>query len=682
MDKEIKASIGRLIEDAQQFEASEVRATLFERYMGEPYGDEVDGRSKFISTDVADAVEAILPDIMDVFTSSEGMVEFQPVGPEDEPAAKQETGVVEHFFWQKNNGFEILYVWLKEALIQQNAYVRRGWEEKRRVEIEEYEDLTPDELLQIITDKAGSEYEVLESEGGPQEDGTVEPINVKLRCVSTEKRYAIRCIPQEEFFHTPRWNSISLEGIPCCGHRSEMERGELLAMGFSKESVAKAFDNSDQWDQTEERFDTRDNFEEDADTGDASTEKVTVYEAYCRVDINDDGFAELVRVWAYGDGSDVFEWENGEDAIDEVSSLPFSAFTPYIVPHRHIGRSVAELIDDIQHVKSILLRHTLDNIYLTNYARPHFDETQAGPNTYKDLANPAPGSPVRTGGAEIFYNLPPAVIGTTLPLIEKFDDLKETRTGATRYNQGLDADSLNKTATGIKQIMGASQKKTLLIARTFAETGLRDLFMGIHRDLRTGPWKEVALKLQGEWVKVNPRVWADRTDMTVSIGNNSRDAKRQGMMMLGQIQRELITSGSRMVNEKNIYNLTSRMMETFGFASIDEFMSDPEKLPPPPPQQPGVQEQLAVKQTQIMEFEAQSRAANEKMKIEADHQYRMAQLAIQHQEAKRKEAETASKMMTDQETLDLKRKQTVMQDDLARDQMATKETSAVPYGEV
>jgi len=592
MKDSLKADIGRVIKNAQQWGASEIRGDLFDRYMGEPYGDEVEGRSRFVSTDIADAVEAILPDIMDVFTSSEGLIEFQPVGPEDEHAAKQETAVVEHIFWQKNNGFEILYTWFKEALIQQNSYVEHGWVEKRRVEIEEYEGLTPDELISILSEK--DEYEILESSGD-------EAINVKLRCTSMDKRYEVTCFPQEEFFLTPRWHKVSLEGIPCCGRRREMERGELLALGFSKASIAKAFEESEEQ-QTDDRFNTRDSQEIEEEHGDESTERVTVYHAFVRADINDDGHSELLEVWAYGDGSTVLEWANGKDAIDEVSAIPIVCLTPYIVPHRHIGRSVAELVDDIQHVKSVLLRHTLDNLYLTNYARPHFDENAAGPNTYKDLANPAPGSPVRTGGAEIIYQMPPSVIGTTLPLVEKFDDLKETRTGATRYNQGLDAESLNKTATGIQQIMNASQKKTLLIARTFAETGLRDLFLGIHRQLRSGPLKEIAIKLQGEWVAVNPRVWRDRTDMTVGIGNNSREQRRQGMMLLGQVQRELMTAGSRMVNEKNVYNLTARMMETFGFKSIADYMSDPEKLPPPPPQQPGMQEQLAMKQTQIMEL--------------------------------------------------------------------------------
>lgn len=178
-----------MIKNAQQWSASDIRSDLFDRYMGEPYGDEVQGRSQFVSTDVADAVEAILPDIMDVFTSSEGLIEFQPVGPEDEEAARQETGIVEHIFWQKNNGFEILYTWFKEALIQQNSYVQRGWVEKRRIEIEEYEDLTPDELLTILSEKG--DYEILESDGGGDE-----PIRIKLRCTARDKRYEVTCFPR------------------------------------------------------------------------------------------------------------------------------------------------------------------------------------------------------------------------------------------------------------------------------------------------------------------------------------------------------------------------------------------------------------------------------------------------------------------------------------------------------
>lgn len=681
MKTEVKATIGRLIQDAQNQEQSERRSDLFDRYMGEPYGDEVANKSKFISTDVADAVEAILPDLMDVFTSAEEIVEFVPVGPDDEPAAKQETASVSHMFWQKNQGFEILYVWIKEALIQQNSYVERGWQEKVRVEVEEYAELEPDELLRIMAE-VGDDAEILEQSGGFDEFGAFEPITIKLRVVKKEKRYVVEAFPQEEFFLTPRWGKVNLEGIPCCGRRQKIGVGELKAMGFDADSI-KAASEDGEWQQTDERFDTEDTFENQDNNADSATRTVQVYKAFCRVDINNDGIAELVQVWATGDGSTILK-RDGKDAIEEVSCLPFSALTPFIVPHRHIGRAVAELVDDIQKIKTVLYRQTLDSIYRTNYTRPHFDENQAGQHTYNDLMNPAAGAPVRTGGAQIDYPMPPQVIGATLPLIERMDDLKESRTGATRYNQGLDAESLNKTASGIKQIMNASQKKTLLIARTIAETGLRDLFLGIHRDLRRGPVKDLVMKLTGNWVKVNPREWKDRTDVNVRVGMGTGDREniRMGLQLMSTIQEKLLMNGSRMVDESKIYETSQRMMATFGFKSVEPFLTHPSKIPPPPPPQPDPQTLMAQKQMQIMEDESKGRIALDAKKAEWAHQEKMAEIAIRGAAEDRQMAKTASDIMTDAERLELDRNKAAMTDDLERDKLTTNTAPPVAYSEL
>ena len=672
MKPEIHAEIGRLISDAQNSDTSDRRAKLFDRYMGEPYGDEVKGKSSFVSTDVADAVEAVLPDLMDVFTSAEDIVEFSPVGPEDEALCKQETAVVSHVFWQLNPGFENLYTWIKEALVQQNSYVQRGWDDREWVTVEEYDDMTLEEAILALE---GKDYEVIETE--ENENGT---FYLKVRCTEKEKRYVVECFPQEEFFVTPQWNKIGLDGVPCCGRRRDIERGELRRMGFDEASVEEASLHTQEA-QTDDRHDTTDLLESKPDDGDEATQKVTVYTAYCRLDINGDGKAELVRAWATGDGSKILKWKGGKDAIDEVGSIPFSALTPYIIPHRHVGRSLAEMIDDIARVKTVLIRHTLDNIYATNYVRPHVDENTAGQNTLSDLLNPAPGAPVRTGGAVIDYPAPPQIIGTTLPLIEKMDDIKEVRTGATRYNQGLDAESLNKTATGIQRIMNASQKKTLLIARVIAETGLRDLFLGIHNDLRSGPVREMAVNLTNGWVNVNPKAWRRRTDMTVKVGMGSgdRDARRQGLMLMAQTQEKLMPTG--MVGMENIYNTAEEMMATFGFKSVDKFIKHPSQVPPKQPQ-PDPQLLLAQEQMQIMRNESEARIRLDAANAQREHERKLMELGIRKQDADTKAQKAASDIMTDHERLELDRKAAVMADDLARDQMAKPEQSAVPYGSV
>lgn len=679
ISEEIKSKIGRLITDATDSDAAEgLRSDLFDRYMGEPYTEEglapVKGRSQFLDTTASDAVEAILPDIMDVFTSAERIMDVDPVGPEDELPAEQEGDIMSHLFWQKNDGFTTLYTWIKEALVQQNSYVWSGWVEKERVTVEEYEDLTDVELMGIIQSLDG-EYEFIEQSGfetikddnGEEysiqeydENGKPKPISVKIRCVKETKEYLVEPFPQEEYFGTPRWNKVGLTGIPCCGRMHDMEPEELLAMGFSQESIDKAGQDGTDDEQTAGRHETQDSTEQEGDS-----DKVKVYETYARVDLNGKGRLCLVKAWMHGDGSECLQWADGSDAIDEVSHVQISALTPYIIPHRHIGRSMVELVDGIQQVKTVLMRHMLDSTYLTNFARPSFDENDAGEHTYADLANPNPGSPIRTGGAEITWTSPPSVAGTVLPLLDKFDDLAEQRTGATRYNQGLDADSLNKTMGGMKMIMNASQKKTKLIARTLAETGIRDLFLRMHADLRAGPVKSLAVKLRGGWVDVDPRTWKHRTDMTVSIGMGRGDAEevRAGLGMLGQVQRELKASGSRMVTDQHIYETIKTVAGTFGIKHIDKYIADPSTLPPPQP--------VAPQPDPVMES---VKIQGQKVQMDGQRDQQKNQLAAQKQELEAQklrleEMKLSNDIQDSEEELDLKRKIAVMEDDFKRDKL-------------
>lgn len=709
MDIDPTAAIKRLIIDARTgADADDKRSDLFDRYLGEPYGDEIDGRSKFISTDASDAVEGFLPDILDPFTSSENIIEFDPVGSEDEDAAKQETDVVSHIFWQKNEGFLILYNWLKDGLIAQNSYVKSGWIEKERVSIEEYEDLTPDELYGILAQTEG-EYQIERAEGIDLQTGQPEiegvdpqtgqpkfaPINVRIRCVKVAKEYEIVTIPQDEFFCSPRWSSVALDGIPCCGHMRDMERGELRRMGFSEESIARGIGDSVDDDVEAAINDTKDHFSGDnSDGADDSTRMVTVYEAYCRVDINGDGRAELVKVWAVGDGSKILQWdESGEDAIEEVSHVPFSVFTPYIVPHRHVGRSLVEQVDDIAQVKTVLMRHTLDNLYATNYARPIVAESGVSETTYEDLMNPAHGAPINvTAPGTIEYVRPPSVADTTLPLMQVFDSLLEMRVGNSRYAQGIGAEALNPMSEATaNRVMDASMKRRQLIARIFAEVSLKDLFLRIHRDLRSGPHRELVIKLRNEWVPVNPRTWRERTDMTVRVGMGSadRDVKRQGMLLLAQTLEKLAMDpeirATKLVGYPQFREVAEEVMETFGYDNIDRFMPPPENAQQPPPQQPGPQEQIMQAQMQMAQQELtlkqQKQAAeieNARREVDLRHQrdlqelqYKYSKLALDQQEAVMGDDFKRDKLEVDARTAHMRKEAATVQS-----------TPPIGYGEV
>ncbi|HEX2747702.1 MAG TPA: hypothetical protein VHM91_06870 [Verrucomicrobiales bacterium] len=116
-----------------------------------------EGRSKAVSTDVADTVEGLLPSLMDIFAGSDEVVRFEPVGPEDEAAAQQETDYVNHVFMQQNPGFMVLYTFIKDALLQKNGIVKVFWDESEREERETYLDLTEEQYQAVVQEVTASD---------------------------------------------------------------------------------------------------------------------------------------------------------------------------------------------------------------------------------------------------------------------------------------------------------------------------------------------------------------------------------------------------------------------------------------------------------------------------------------------------------------------------------------------
>ncbi len=688
MTPELKAEVSRLVTEATSEDNTGNQLELLNRYLGKPYGDEVKGRSAFVDTSAQDAVEAILPEVMDVFTSAPDIVEFTPTGQEDEDGASQETDVVSHMFWQKNQGFLILYTWLKESMIQQNAYVWRGWVESKKTEVEEYENLTFDEYLAVLAEFEGKDYEI-ESQSGVEvvedeitgeettfPDPSEEGISLRIRCTDEVKEYVIEPFPREDFFITPRWNSLSLDGVPCCGRRHrDKTKAEWIAFGFSEESIEALSEPADE-EEKAARHHTN-----DLDETEATKDQIDIFETYVRLENKETGSVDLMRVYCSQDGSKVLKWADGTDAMDNVSSVPISGLSPYIMPHRHYGQSVVEKVDGIGRVKTVLIRHVLDNIYNTNFPRPEFDPDIAGEDAFEDLMNPAPGHPIRTR-APITWNAPPFVAGGVMPLLEKFDNLQEVRTGATRYNQGLDADSLNKTMGGMAMILDASQKKAKLVARTFAETGLRDLFLGIHEDLRKGPMREIVMKLRNRWVPVNPRTWKHRTDMTVNVGmgNGDREERRVALAQVAQAQEKLMAGKSRLVDERHLYATFKDTLRTYGMETADRYMANPDMLPPPQPAPPQPDPMMMAAQAEMAK--AQSKAQHDQAKFQADERERQRKHDIEMQRLRIEELKLTNQIENEQQQLELKRQEAVMKDDLERDKLANNGTPAVPYSEV
>ena len=274
--------------------------------------------------------------------------------------------------------------------------------------------------------------------------------------------------------------------------------------------------------------------------------------------------------------------------------IPFVSITPIPMPHRFYGRSVAELVEDIQLMKSTVMRQLLDNMYLTNNNRVAIMD---GMVNMDDLLTTRPGGVVRTKQppSQVMQPLQAQPISQqAFPLLEYLDQIREVRTGVTKYNQGLDSESLNKTATGISTIMNQTQMRSELIARIFAETGVKDLFRKMFALSIKYQDKEKIIQLNGEYIPVLPTEWKDRFNVTITVGLGTGTKEQQVVMLNNILQKQLQAfelQGRRdypMVTMKNIYNTLSKIIENAGLQTVESYFIDPIKgqqlmTPPPPP---------------------------------------------------------------------------------------------------
>jgi hypothetical protein len=638
IEQEISQSIGHWDGSLASEREQELKS-----YLGEPYGNEVEGESQVVSTDVADTVEGILPSVLRTFTSSDDAVRFDPNGPEDEDEAQQQTEVCNYVFYRQNNGFLVMYEWVKDALIQKNGIVKYWWEDKFETKRESYQGLTEGQYMMLKQDE-GVEFveqkfyddpaalkqkemlrEQLASEitalpKGQQKQALAildEQLNSQklpqmydcvLDVTKDVSKVCIKAIPPEEFGISSRHNCVSIQETDFCYHRTRRRISELRAeecpeeiladisgeseLDISPESLARDRFLDNQWQPASSR------------SGNDASKDVWVVEAFIRLDEDGDGIAELRHIIMVGRKIWIDE---------ETEHVNFAAITPVIMPHRWTGRSIAELVGDNQFTKTVLWRQMLTNLYLTNNPRKAVLSSAGGivQANLDDLLTSRPGGIMReyTPGA-IRNEEIPFVAEKSFPMLEYIDGVNERRTGLTRYTQGLDPDSLNKTARGISMIQSAGQQRLDLISRIIAETGVKDLFRGIVYMLSKYSSKEMTIKLRNKWVDVDPRGWKTQYNMTVNVGlgTGNRDVELAHLRAIHEMHMELMQTGrAYMVTDENIFNTYTKMTQAMGYKHPELFITDPRSIPPEAKQPPPPAE--------LIKIQAESQEAKAKLEF-------------------------------------------------------------------
>jgi hypothetical protein len=604
-----------------------------------------DGRSDVVSTDVRDGVDGMLPDLLDIFLSSDQVVVFDPNGPEDEEACRQATDACNYIFYKQNNGALIMYEWFKTALLEKNGVVKYWWEESEKKTKETYRGLNRlqlDELLNQPNTKLiqGVSYpdpsappmdpmaaQTAQAMGQPLEVPSLYDVTVEV--MNEKGKVCIKGVPPEEFLVSNKHNSVSLQDAPFVAHRCKLTASALKeTFGIKQEDLEGLGAASDpaefsaEW-QARRRLTEEQDYQLN-DNSDPARKEYWTCEAYLRVDFDGDGYTELRKIVKVG--SKIF-------LNEETDHIPFAAICPVIMPYRFYGLSIADLVADIQKLKSVIWRQMLDSLYLANNPRIGVMESMVN---LDDLLVSRPGGVVRfkTNPSMAWAPLETRFVGQqAFPMVEYMDSVKENRTGFSRYSQGSDADSLNKTATGISLITQAAGKRMKLIARMFAETGVKDLFRGILHMVSSYNTKPMMLRLRNKWVNMDPRMWKTEWDSSINVGLGTGDKTQElsSLMNILALQKEFLMSGKgHMVTDQNLYNSAFRAQEKSGFKNEGEFFTPPD--PNNPPQQPPNPEMIKIEAD--MKKEGEKIASEERKKAaEIQSAQQLAELQAQTQVA-------------------------------------------------
>lgn len=600
---QLKAILEAEIDDAIGFIETETvadRKYALQSYLRQPYGNEVEGKSSIVTGEVAEAIDGALPSLVRIFTASDEIAQFDPVGPQDEASAKQATDYCNYVMLKDNDGVLIFHDWFKDALLQKNGIVKAYWEDKTDTTKEAYEGLSDDEVAMLLSDKevevveqSTETFPILDQMGMPAMGPDGMPATYGVHNITVKKseksgRVKVENVPPEEFIISKKARKIA--DAPFVAHRRVISRGDLIAMGFDRDTVEN-LPAGDDLSFNPERVIRHDQSEQPNDTQslDPAMQEIEVYECYIRADMDDDGIAELRQVFYAG---------NEILSDEETDYVPFYSLCPIPIPHKFFGQSFADRTTDIQLIKTTIIRQMLDNLYLTNNARVVAVEGQVN---LDDLLTSTAGGVIRAKSQGAVQQLAvQSVAAQSFPMLDYLDQTAAKRTGVSDASQGLDPSILqNVTAAAVASMQQAGAGKIEMVARIFAETGVKDLFRGIMHLLTKYQNKERLIRLRGEYISIDPRTWATEYDISVNVGLGAGNRQEQ-MAMLGLIvqkQEQLLGAygpSNPFVSPGQYRNTLGRMVEAAGFKDSAEFYKaippevDEQLQQPAPQQQPQV----------------------------------------------------------------------------------------------
>lgn len=659
--EEIRNAAHRLITDAVQYDESELapaRAKATRYYQGQPFGadgpTEQEGRSSFVLTDLRDTVRAILPSLVRVFFGSEQAVEYQPHGPDDVQTAEQATDFVNRVVMQQdNNGFLEFYACFKDALIRRRGVWKYWWEDQ--TETRGYQSLVDVQQLELLASDPEIELSTI-TDSGLSVPGNPMYL-VEYRQTRRDGRARFACIPPEEFLVSR--NARSQQAATLLAHRTEKTSSELLGMGIP-EAVIREHGGLDRRSSEDDqaRRGTASTLGND-EPGDWANQKHTYVEAFPYLDVDGDGYAELRKVCCLGPSAYVV---NGDGRGEPWDERPFAILIPDPEPHTLEGQGVSDWTMDLQRLGSAVIRSVLDSLALSIFPRTAYVE---GHVNVEDVLTTKIGAPIRTDQppAQVLQEFRHEFTGAqALPILDLVENIRQNRTGISKAAAGLDADALqSSTKAAVAATVTAAQQHIEMIARIFAETGVKDLFRGLLRLLHAYQPKARMVRLRGQFVAIDPKSWDAGMDVTVNVALGAGLAEEKIAVLAGLAQKqELVLQqmgpSNPLFGLGHYRNTIAEMLTLSGRRDIDRFVGNipTDWQPPPAPQQPDPNMLIA---------------QAEMAKAQAEVAKKQAEMAKAEVELAQKQAMLETEAAKKREELDLRRAEMVLVDDRERDKL-------------
>ncbi|MCS5595570.1 MAG: hypothetical protein NZ730_13630 [Porticoccaceae bacterium] len=646
-EDDIEEIVGDAVSSAVDFVESEIAEGRIkaQRYFdGETDIGEEEGRSKIVATKVRDTVRAIKPSLMRVFLSSENPVEYVPTGQEDVAMAAQATKYA-HYRFNELNGYTLLNDAIHDALVKKTGVIKTYWEDYEEASIHTYSNLTEEEMTVLVNEKGvtvieqTSEMEMSIDGFGMQAE--VPKYELKISHQKEKGKLCIESVPPEEFIVDR--NAKSVEDAYIVAHKTEMRAGDLVAMGYEQEKVDELAGTSSNAFADEEDFERKGYSQDDEEnTQDSSMKLVEVTEAYMKMDVYGTGQATMHRFMLAGGDNELLDYE-------PWGEVPFAVFEIDPEPHTFFGRSIADLIMNDQDSSTAMLRGMMDNVALTN--NPSIDVVEGQVNM-DDVLNNEIGAirRVKTQGA-IQVNAIPFVAGQTLGAMQYLDEEIQVKTGVTKASMGLDPNALQNTTATAAQLtaqQGAGQIE--VIARNLAEGGMKRLFKLMLNLLVENSCEETMMRMNGQYVPIDPRVWNTSMDVTVNVGlgTGQEEQKNAALNQALQMQMQIWQSygpTNGLVTMTGIRNTLADMLVLAGVRNADRYFN---------PMTPEQEQQL---------IQQQQQQAQQAQQLTPEQEIAKGQVEAEQVKAN-------AKIETDKLKLKIEAMKAIADDDRKRDQMS------------